>query len=290
MVVIVKPSCNNIDSYVEKKINCFLLPIKDFSVESVNSFSIDEIKSIKNKYPNLSLFVSINKNISNDDIEDVKNILLELDKLQITGVFYYDICLVKLKSDMNLSFDLVWDQSHMVTNYKTCDYYYNNGVKYALLSKEITLEEILEIIEKTSITPIVEVLSHPSVAFSKRHLVRNYYSDLGKTAKDEIVIKEKVSGDSYYVVDGDNGTNFLKKDIVQACSFLDKLMDGGLKYCLLREDFIEHDTFLKIIDMINNYINNSIDYSFEEFVDDIEELVGKDYGFLFKKTIYRVKK
>ena len=103
MVVIVKPSCNNI-------VNCFLLPIKDFSVESVNSFSIDEIKSIKNKYPNLSLFVSINKNISNDDIEDVKNILLELDKLQITGVFYYDICLVKLKSDMNLSFDLVWDQ------------------------------------------------------------------------------------------------------------------------------------------------------------------------------------
>lgn len=286
MDVIVKPSYNNIDSYVEKNINCFLLPIKDFSVESVNFFSIDEIKSIKNKYPNLSLFVSINKNISNDDIEDVKNILLELDKLQITGVFYYDICLVKLKSDMNLSFDLVWDQSHMVTNYKTCDYYYNNGVKYALLSKEITLEEILEIIEKTAITPIVEVLSHPSVAFSKRHLVRNYYSDLGKDTKDEIVIKEKVSGNSYYVVDGDNGTNFLKKDIVQACSFLDKLMDGGLKYCLLREDFIEHDTFLKIIDIINN----SIDYSFEEFVDDIEELVGKDYGFLFKKTIYRVKK
>lgn len=286
MDVIVKPSYNNIDSYVEKNINCFLLPIKDFSVESVNFFSIDEIKSIKNKYPNLSLFVSINKNISNDDIEDVKNILLELDKLQITCVFYYDICLVKLKSDMNLSFDLVWDQSHMVTNYKTCDYYYNNGVKYALLSKEITLEEILEIIEKTAITPIVEVLSHPSVAFSKRHLVRNYYSDLGKDTKDEIVIKEKVSGNSYYVVDGDNGTNFLKKDIVQACSFLDKLMDGGLKYCLLREDFIEHDTFLKIIDIINN----SIDYSFEEFVDDIEELVGKDYGFLFKKTIYRVKK
>ena len=289
MDVIVKPSYNNIDSYVEKNINCFLLPIKDFSVESVNSFSIDEINGIKNKYPNLSLFVSINKNIMNDDIEEVKNILHELDKLQITGVFYYDICLVKLKSDMNLSFDLVWDQSHMVTNYKTCDYYYSNGVKYALLSKEITLEEILEIIEKTSITPIVEVLSHPSVAFSKRHLVRNYYSDLGKDTKDEIVIKEKVSGDSYYVVDGDNGTNFLKKDIVQACSFLDKLIDSGLKYCLLREDFIEHDTFLKIIDMINNYTNN-IDYSFEKFVDDIEKLVGKDYGFLFKKTIYRVKK
>ena len=113
------------------------------------------------------------------------------------------------------------------------------------------MEEILEIIEKTAITPIVEVLSHPSVAFSKRHLVRNYYSDLGKTAKDEIVIKEKVSGDSYYVVDGDNGTNFLKKDIVQSCSFLNKLIDGGLKYCLLREDFIEHDTFLKVIDMNN---------------------------------------
>ena len=291
MNIIVKPSCNNLDSYIEKKVKYFLLPIKEFSVESINTFSIGEIKNIRESYPDISLFVSINKNIINDDIENLKKVLLELDKLQIKGVFYYDICLVKLKSDMNLSFDLVWDQSHMVTNYKTCDYYYNNGVKYALLSKEITLEEILEIIKNTSITPIVEVLSHPSVAFSKRHLVRNYYKNLQKEIKDEIVIKEKVSGDSYYVVDDDNGTNFLKKDIVQGCSFLDQLIDGGLDYSLLREDFIEHDVFLKAIDIINCYLDGSRELSLsQKFVSDIEKLLGKDYGFFFKKTIYRVKK
>ena len=30
----------------------------------------------------------------------------------------------------------------MVNNYKTCNYYHSKGVKYALLGKEITLEEI----------------------------------------------------------------------------------------------------------------------------------------------------
>ena len=35
----------------------------------------------------------------------------------------------------------------MVNNYKTCNYYHSKGVKYALLGKEITLEEIIEIIK-----------------------------------------------------------------------------------------------------------------------------------------------
>lgn len=292
MNVIVKPSHNDLSSYISKGISFFLMPLKNFSVESVNSFTIDEIANNMNKYPNIKIFVSINKNIMNEDIEELRNVLTKLDSLGIKGVFYYDICLVKLKKDMGLALDLVWDQSHMVTNYKTCDYYYDNGVKYALISKEITLEEILEIIDNSSITPIVEILSHPSVAFSRRHLVNNYYNDLKKEPKNEIIIKEKVSGDEYYVTDSDNGTNFVKKNIVQGCSFLGILIQGGLKYCLLREDFIDHDKFLSSIEKINNYIENYNDADSslnDKFVNDIETLLGKDYGFFFKKTIYRVK-
>ncbi len=43
---------------------------------------MDEIKDIKSKC-NCEVFVKINKNLENDDIEDIKNILIELDNIGI---------------------------------------------------------------------------------------------------------------------------------------------------------------------------------------------------------------
>ena len=102
----------------------------------------------------------------------------------------------------------------MVNNYKTCNYYYTKGVKYALLGKEITLEEILEIIKLSSITSMVEVVGLPSVAFSKRKLITNYFKDLNKEPKDKLVVREKVSDADYELQEDFNGTSFFLKDVV----------------------------------------------------------------------------
>ena len=151
-------------------ISGIILPLDRYSVESTCFFTMDEIKDIKSKC-NCEVFVKINKNLENDDIEDIKNILIELDNIGITGVFFYDLAVLELKRELDLKLDLVWNQTHMVNNSETCNYYYSKGCKYALLGKEITLDEIKEIIEKSNITCMVEVVSRPSVAFSKRSLV-----------------------------------------------------------------------------------------------------------------------
>lgn len=126
------------------KTDGIILPIDKYSVESICTFSLDEIKDIVNKTKK-EVFIKINKNIMNDDINDLKKILIELDNLNIKGIFFYDLALLQLKKELNLKMDLVWNQTHMVNNYKTCNYYYSKGVKYALLGKEITLDEIIEI-------------------------------------------------------------------------------------------------------------------------------------------------
>jgi collagenase-like PrtC family protease len=293
MNIIVKPSQNDLSSYISKKITYFLLPLKNYSSESINSFSLTEIENIINKYPNIHVFISINKNIMNDEINPLKEQLLKLDKLNIEGVFYYDVCLIKLKKELNLSYDLVWDQSHMVTNYKTCDYYNQQGVKYALLSKEITKEEIIDIIKKSSINSIVELLSYPSVAFSKRKLVTNYYHDLGKNKTETLSIFEKVSNDHYLVNEEKSGTNFVKQSLLNGSIVLNDLLESGLSYILLREDFIDHSLFLEIIDSFSYFINNYKNMSEEEkksWVEKQNQWLGEDFGFFFKKTIYRVKK
>ena len=62
MKLIVEPCSKNID-YI-KKVDGLILAIEDFSVESICSFSIDDIIDIKRKN-NCLVFVKMNKNLFN---------------------------------------------------------------------------------------------------------------------------------------------------------------------------------------------------------------------------------
>ena len=171
MKLLVECSSKN-DLYTDI-VDGIILPLEGFSVESKCFFTLEEIKSISSNVK-CEVFVKVNKNFMNEDIEGLKRVLLELDKCNISGIFFYDLAVLELKNELSLRVPLVWNQTHMVNNYKTCDYYYSKGVKYALLGKEITLEEIVEITTLSKISTMVEVVSKPSVAFSKRLLIMNY--------------------------------------------------------------------------------------------------------------------
>lgn len=260
-----------------------ILPLDKYSVESTCFFTMDEIRDIVSN-SKTEVFVKINKNLENDDIEDIKNILIELDSIGVNGVFFYDLAVLELKRELNLKLDLVWNQTHMVNNYETCNYYYSKGCKYALLGKEITLDEIKEIIGKSNTTCMVEVVSRPSVAFSKRSLVTNYYKDLGKDSKSEILIHEKVSDDDYRVVENDLGTTFFLNTITNGTSIIKDLFDIGCPYIIFREYGI--DNFSELVSDTMNYINNNC--SDNSYVEKYKKL-GDSTNFFFKKTIYKVK-
>lgn len=268
------------------KFNCdgLILAIKDYAVESNTYFTLDEIKNISDSFSG-EIFVKLNKNLMNDDIPFVKDILVQLNKMNITGVFFYDLAVLELKRELNLNIDLVWNQTHMVNNYKTCNYYYSKGVKYALLGKEITLDEILEIIDLSDITSMVEVVSKPSVAFSKRKLVSNYYKDMGIDGSKEIIVNEKVSNLNFDIKEDSNGTVFFLDLITNGTSIIRDLYDNGCSYIIMREYGI--DNFRELVNDTMEYIKDSC--SDLSYVLKYKKL-GDSTNFFFKKTIYKVKK
>ena len=268
------------------KFNCdgLILAIKDYAVESNTYFTLEEIKNISDSFSG-EIFVKLNKNLMNDDIPFVKDILIQLDKMNITGVFFYDLAVLELKRELNLNIDLVWNQTHMVNNYKTCNYYYSKGVKYALLGKEITLDEILEIIDLSDITSMVEVVSKPSVAFSKRKLVSNYYKDMGIDGSKEIIVNEKVSNLNFDIKEDSNGTVFFLDLITNGTGIIRDLYDNGCSYIIMREYGI--DNFRELVNDTMEYIKDSC--SDLSYVLKYKKL-GDSTNFFFKKTIYRVKK
>ncbi len=279
MKLLVEYSTNNINYDVDG----LILALKDYSVESVCYYTIDEIKDIKNNYSG-EIFVKVNRNFFNEDIDGLKEVLTELNNIGINGVFFYDLAVLQIKKELNLNIDLIWNQTHMVNNYRTCDYYNSKGVKYALLGKEITLEEIVETINKSKITCMVEVVSRPSVGFSKRKLVSNYYSDLGEDGDKELFVKEKVTGDFYRVIEDSYGTCFYLDKVTNGTGIIKELFDNKCKYIIFREFGI--DNFNELVSDTEKYINNKC--SDDNYVLKYKEL-GDSTNFFFKKTIYKVK-
>lgn len=284
MKVLVEVASKNIEEYVDK-CDALLLGIHKFSVMNMVSFTVDEIKEIVLKYPQLEIFVKMDKNLFNEEIEEVRKCLTELNDIPIRGVFFYDLALLELKHELSLSFDLVWSQTHMVTNYRTCDYYYQKGVSYALLSKEITLDEIVEISRKSSVQTIVEVVSLPSVGFSRRKLVHNYYEYYQEQGTSSLTVLEKVTNKKYLVKEEEAGTGFLLDEVLNGTSVISSLYQAGVDYVLFREEGIT--AFLELISDTKNYI--SLGCRDTSYVEKYKRL-GNSTGFFFKKTIYRVKK
>ena len=270
---------NNLD------MNCngLILPLKDFSMESIISFNIEEIENISKKY-NKEIFVKINRNLFNKDISIIKKILIKLDKLNIKGIFFYDLAILQLVKELNLDIDLIWNQTHMVNNYKTCNYYYSKGVKYALLGKELTLKEIKEIIKLSKINCMVEVISKPSIAVSHRHLITNYYQDLGKKSTNKLQIKENISNLKLNLIEDYNGTSFFLDTITNGTTIIKDLYEVNCPYIIIREYGI--DNFRELVSDTMKYING--DCKNNNYIKKYQKL-GDSTNFFFKKTIYKVK-
>ena len=270
---------------ISSSIDGIILPLQDYSVESMNFYSMGEIEEIC-KNSNVSVYVKVNKNFMNEEIDSLKEVLIRLDELKVAGVFFYDLAVLELKRELNLQLPLIWNQTHMVNNYRTCNYYYSRGVEYALLGKEITLEEILEIAKKSDISTMVEVVSKPSVAFSKRKLLTNYYTDAKEDVQKELTVLERGTNEKYHLYENQDGTSFFLDVITNGTGVISDLYHGGVDFIILREYGLE-DCFDELITDTYSYVQSGcVDSSYVEKY----KKLGDSTNFFFKKTIYKVKK
>lgn len=249
---------------LESIVDAFIIPIKDFSINYEKYFSLEELKKVNT---NKEIFVSLNRNIHNSKLEELKELLVELNSFNIKGIIFYDISLVNLKRKLNLKYDLVWAQEHLTTNYSTINFWNSKGVNYAYLSSEITKDEINKIIENTNCKLFLNVFGRIPMFTSRRHLVNSYIETFKlKQSKNYSLFKENKI---YPIDDTEIGTT-------------------------VYSDYVLN--FNEMID-VDYYVFNPYGIDFEEYknvlkcyIEGKENKFPEELGFFNKETIYKVKK
>ena len=285
MKLLVSINDKELSKYLEFT-DSFIIGLKDFSI-NYYELDIEEIEKLLNKYNNIELFVSINKNIFNKDLELLQDNLIKLSKLNIKGILFYDLSILSIVKRLNLNIDLVYHQTHMVTNYNIVEFYKNLGCSYAYLSTEITYDEMEEISKKTNINLMALFIGHIIISHSKRKLVSNYYLHINKENHNNLnIIKEKNKDNKYYIEENAKGTNILTYNILNGSRAFINLKDK-LKYAILDNNLIDDKIFIKILKLYKDNLDNKV--SDDEFLKKVEKLIGNYEGFFYTKTIYKVK-
>lgn len=284
MKLLVMPSSMKQISEIIDNIDGVIVGLNKLCINMPFNFTrqeVFEIIDICNKN-NKEIFISLNKNMFNSDLDYLKETLLELDKKEIDGIMYYDIAIVNMKEELGLKTALVWNQEHLTTNYLTSNYWYDFGAKYTYLSSEITIEEINEIKEKASAKLMVTLFGYLPMFVSRRHLVKNYLDtfDLKDDSKINILEKE---GNKYQIIDSEDGTVAYSSHILNGIT---EVLNTKVDYMVLNSFSIDDDKFKEVVYMFKTVTNDNVN----DYKEKIDSMFKTNLGFLYKETIYKVKK
>lgn len=280
-------SINIIDNIIKKdnNIDGIIVGVKDLSTNYKVALDIDDIKTLNY---DKKIFLVMNKVMFNSDINNLEKVLTQISNLNIAGVMFYDLSILSIVKRLNLNINLIWNQTHMVTNYNTCNYYYNMGVEGVYLANELTIDEMIKIKEETNGKVFCNIISKPIMSHSRRKLLTNYFHSINdEKTKDVYEIKESISNHKYLVVEEESGTSIIYNNIVNGIKPLFEMIENNFDYGIIDTSYLTSDEIKNAISLVEKIENNEIKK--EDAIEESNKVLGNDTGFFYKKTIYKVK-
>lgn len=263
-----------------------LFGLKDLSTYE-NEISLEEL----NKYKDKEIYLALDKNMFNEDLPKLEESLKEIDKLNIKGILFYDLAVLHISKRLNLKTPLIWNQNFLVTNYKTCNFYEKQNIKGAVISGEITIEEIEQLAKNTKIDLYINAFGYQLMAISKRKLITNYFNHT-KEKNQEKAHKMIEKENSYPIIENETCTKIYTKEVLNGIKYLNSLKQAGIKYIILNDILLDEEKFNKVAKIYEEALNkNETDQELLEREKQIKNIINNTSTlFLDKKTIYKVKR
>lgn len=242
---------DEIDKFKEIGITNFLFALKDFSI-GYEEFDVDILKKL-----DINIYLNINIIMDSKKINDFKKLIKNLSFVK--GVFFEDIGVYNLLKETKIP--LFWNQSHFVINSVSINSWLTR-VESAVLSSELTFEEIDYILSKTTKPIVLPIFGYNMAMYSRRSLLTNYndFHQLKPLNKAYIG-----ASDSMFIIkENNNGTALFYGKPFNYYHIISKLPANKIYYYLFDGSFKD---YLKII-------NN-------------ENIISEE-KFLNKKTIYKL--
>lgn len=296
-------SVDDIIPLSEAGADSFVIGEERFGLRLAGEFSMEDVKKAiqlahsKNK----KVYVAMTGLFHNDKVDEVEQYLKFVHEAGADAVLFGDPAIIMARKTLGIDIPLHWDPHTLATNWYTCNYWGKKGAKRAVLSKELSMDEIIEIKENAEVEVEVQIHGMTCMFQSRRPLVHNYFEYQGKKLKVE---EEKGNlylfdpdRDNYYpVFEDSNGTHIMSPNDMCIIDELQELVEAGID-CFKIDGILKSPEYLievtklyrKAIDLCVTDVDEYEDIA-DELLERIEEIQPEsrplDTGFFFKETVY----
>ncbi len=207
------PNKKELNLYTSYNFNTFILPLDGYSIGFNVYYTIDEINELSLKY---NVYVIMNKFL-HKKIEEFRKIYSKFNsniKFIVEDIGLTDV----IEKDR-----LVLYENHILSNYKAINFLGSLDIKSVVINNDLTINELLEIQDKTNSNLYYFYVGKNSLMYSRRNLVSNYnkYYNLDNT--NSYKLTEKVSKKVLDIYEEVDGSVVYFDKIFCASKYIDKL-------------------------------------------------------------------
>ncbi len=260
-------------------------------IESAVKFAHDLDKKI---------YVTVNIIPHNDDLYDLPDYLLELDRLNVDAIIISDPGVLHIAKKTIPNMDLHLSTQANTTNYVSAMFWHEQGVKRIVLARELSFAEIREIVDKAPDTMDFEAFVHGAmcISYSGRCLLSNYMvgrdANRGECAhpcRYKYYLVEEKRPNQYMPVDEDErGTYIFNSKDLCMIEHIPQLVNTGIKSFKI-EGRMKSSYYVATVvgayrKAIDDYFNDPENYELnKEWSDEVSKASHREFftGFYFDK-------
>lgn len=304
-LLVTPKSLQHIEELIEVGADAFIIGEQQFGLRLAGQFTRQEVATAVQlaHAANKKVYVAVNALFHNESLTDLQNYIEFCYEIKVDALVFGDPAVITIVRELGIDIPLQWDTHTTGTNYFVCNYWGQKGATRAVLAKELTLEEIVEIKENANVEIEVQVHGMLCMFQSKRKLLGNYFMYQDKAMlieryenTDNLVLFDNERDNRYPIFEDVNGTHIMSPADLCGIEELEPLFEANIDS--FKIDGILHSQ--SYITAVTDIYRQAIDTYYEdpeafedekyEWYADIEvlqpELRPLDTGFFFKATMY----
>lgn len=305
-LLVTPKSVAHIKELIQAGADAFVIGEQQFGLRLAGEFTVEDVKEATEIIHDAGkkVYVAVNAIFHNDRLEALDNYLKEMQQIGVDALLFGDPAVVMAVRELGITIPLHWNPETIATNWFQVNYWGERGAKRAVLARELSLDEVVEIKENSK--PEIEVQVHGMTCMfqSKRSLLGNYFLYRGEAMEVEnrienknMFLHDKERKNKYPIYEDLNGTHIFSPNDMCLIDELSEIFEAGI-------DSLKFDGILQTeeyITTVTNLYRQAIDAYFDQGEDAYEELKDSlfekieeiqpplrplDTGFIFKETVY----
>ena len=266
----------------------FLIGNNSFGNRLVHSFSTTEITDANTLIKSLKkeIYIVANLIVHNSNLNSLKEFLDFVKDLDVDGIIFGDLAVYQIAKNIGIENKLIYSPETLNTNYYDPIFWSRQGIKGLTISKEITLDDILQISKDKLLEISLIGHGHLNMFHSRRPLIENYFKYTKKEYEEYIdnrnlKVIEEIRNESYPIFQDNHGTHIFRDKSLESFREVNTLNDY-LDVFIIDGIFKDNKYLNKTLKNYKKLLNNIGN------ADDISKLYEGDHdsGFLYKKTVY----